>query len=127
MSYNYAVVGATGNVGREIIQILAERGVPAGAVTAVASERSVGAEVSYGDDDVLKVQNLEEFDFGNTDIVLSSPGAQVSAGFAPRATAAGAILIDNTSQFRMDPDVPLVVPEVNPEAVAEYRNKNIII
>jgi len=126
MSYNYAVVGATGNVGREIIQILAERGIPAGAVTAVASERSVGAEVSYGDDDVLKVQNLEEFDFGNTDIVLSSPGAQVSAGFASRATAAGAVLIDNTSQFRMDPDVPLVVPEVNPEAVAQYRNKNII-
>ena len=126
MSYKYAVVGATGNVGREIIQILAERGIPHSDVTAVASSRSIGMEVSYGEDDILKVKNLEEFDFETTDIVLSSPGAKVSAEFVPKATSAGAIVIDNTSQFRMDPEIPLVVPEVNPEAIAEYRNKNII-
>lgn len=126
MSIKYAVVGATGNVGREILQTLAEREVPANAVAAVASSRSVGMEVSYGEDDVLKVHNLESFDFTGTDIVLSSPGAKVSAEYVPRATAAGAVVIDNTSQFRMDPDVPLVVPEVNPEDIADYRNRNII-
>ena len=126
MSYKYAVVGATGNVGREIIQILAERGIPHSDVAAVASSRSIGMEVSYGEEDILKVQNLEEFDFERTDIVLSSPGAKVSAEYVARATSAGAIIIDNTSQFRMDPEIPLVVPEVNPEAIAEYRNKNII-
>ena len=126
MSHKYAVVGATGNVGREIIQILAERGIPHSDVAAVASSRSIGMEVSYGEEDILKVQNLEEFDFEKTDIVLSSPGAKVSAEYVPRATSAGAIIIDNTSHFRMDPEIPLVVPEVNPEAIAEYRNKNII-
>ena len=126
MSCKYAIVGATGNVGREILQILAERGVPANAVTAIASSRSIGMEVSYGDDDILKVESLDGFDFEGTDIVLSSPGAKVSADYCPRAAAAGAIIVDNTSQFRMDPDVPLVVPEVNPEAIAQYRNKNII-
>jgi aspartate-semialdehyde dehydrogenase len=126
MGFKYAVVGATGNVGREILQILAEREVPAEDVTAIASSRSVGAEVSYGEDDVLKVEELTAFDFEGTDIVLSSPGAKVSAEFAPRAAAAGAVIIDNTSHFRMDPDVPLVVPEVNPEAIGEFRNKNII-
>ena len=88
MSYKYAVVGATGNVGREIIQILAERGIPHIDVAAVASSRSIGMEVSYGEDDILKVKNLEEFDFETTDIVLSSPGAKVSAEFVPKATAA---------------------------------------
>ena len=126
MSYRYGVVGATGNVGREILKILSERGVLADTVTAIASSHSIGMEVSYGDDDVLKVHSLDDFDFEGTDIVLSSPGARVSAEYCPRATAAGAIIIDNTSQFRMDPDVPLVVPEVNPEAIAHYRNKNII-
>ncbi len=126
MGEKYAVVGATGNVGREILQILAERGVPAEAVIALASSRSVGVEVSYGEDEVLKVDALEDFDFIGTDIVLSSPGAKVSAEFAPRAAAAGAVVIDNTSQFRMDPDVPLVVPEVNPDAIAGYSKKNII-
>jgi aspartate-semialdehyde dehydrogenase len=126
MGYKFAVVGATGNVGREIMNIMAEREIPAEDVTAIASERSVGAEVSYGEDDVLKVQDLAAFDFEGTDIVLSSPGAKISAEYAPRATAAGAVIIDNTSQFRMDPDVPLVVPEVNPEAIAEFRNRNII-
>ena len=126
MSFRYAVVGATGNVGREIMQILAERGIPANAVTAIASSRSNGKEISYGDDEILKVHSLDGFDFEGTDLVLSSPGSVVSAEFCPRATSAGAIVVDNTSQFRMDPDVPLVVPEVNPEAIGEYRNKNII-
>ena len=126
MGIRYAVVGATGNVGREILQILAEREVPADDVTALASARSVGAEVSYGEDEVLEVAELAGFDFNGTDIVLSSPGAQVSAEHSPRAAAAGAVVIDNTSCFRMDPDVPLVVPEVNPEALADWRNRNII-
>ena len=126
MSYQYAVVGATGNVGREIMKILSERGVSATDVTAVASSRSVGMEVSYGEDNVLKVRDLASFDFEGTDIVLSSPGAKVSAEFSPKAADAGAVVIDNTSHFRMDPDVPLVVPEVNAHALADYRNKNII-
>ncbi len=126
MSIKYAVVGATGNVGREMLQILAERDVPANAVTAVASARSAGAEVSYGEDDVLKVHNLDDFNFEGTDIVLSSAGASISEQFAARAADAGAVVIDNTSRFRMEPDVPLVVPEVNPEAIAQYRQRNII-
>ena len=125
MSYKIAVVGATGNVGHEILNILDERNFPAEEVVALASPRSVGQEVSFGDKD-LKVKDLESFDFNGTDIVLSSPGASVSAKFAPKAAAAGAVVIDNTSQFRMDPDVPLVVPEVNPEALADYGKKNII-
>ncbi|MEE2761177.1 MAG: aspartate-semialdehyde dehydrogenase [Pseudomonadota bacterium] len=126
MGIRYAVVGATGNVGREILQILAEREVPLTDITALASARSVGAEVSYGEDDVLEVLELANFDFSNTDIVLSSPGSTVSAEHSPRAAAAGAVVVDNTSYFRMDPDVPLVVPEVNPEALADWRNRNII-
>ena len=126
MGFNYAVVGATGNVGREILQILAERSVPSSEVIAIASSASKGIEVPYGDDAVLKVDSLENFDFSNVDIVLSSPGANVSREFAPKAAAAGAIVIDNTSEFRMDPEVPLVVPEVNAEALANYKAKNII-
>ncbi len=126
MGFNYAVVGATGNVGREILQILAERSVPSSEVIAIASSASKGIEVPYGDDAVLKVDSLETFDFGNVDIVLSSPGANVSREFAPKAAAAGAIVIDNTSEFRMDPEVPLVVPEVNAEALVNYKAKNII-
>jgi len=126
MGFNYAVVGATGNVGREILQILAERSVPSSEVIAIASAASKGIEVPYGDDAVLKVDSLETFDFSNVDIVLSSPGANVSREFAPKAAAAGAIVIDNTSEFRMDPEVPLVVPEVNAEALANYKAKNII-
>ena len=126
MSAKYAVVGATGNVGREILQILADKGVSAKDVTALASSRSMGVEVSYGEDDVLKVGNLADFDFKGTNIVLSSPGAKVSAEHSPRAAKAGAIVIDNTSFWRMDPDVPLVVPEVNPQAIADYRKKGII-
>src|SRR5438105_12441652 len=117
MGFRVAVVGATGNVGREMLSILAERDFPADEVVALASSRSIGKEVSYGEDDILKVQDLETFDFRGIDIVLSSPGAKVSAVHAPRAAKAGAAVIDNTSQFRMDPDVPLVVPEVNPQAI----------
>ncbi|MGE4219056.1 MAG: aspartate-semialdehyde dehydrogenase, partial [Alphaproteobacteria bacterium] len=126
MGYRVAVVGATGNVGREVLAILAERNFPADDVIALASERSAGAQVSFGDNGVLKVQNLDSFDFKRVDIVLSSPGAKVSKVFAPRAAAAGAVVIDNTSQFRMDPDVPLVVPEVNRHALADYGKRNII-
>ena len=126
MGYTVAVVGATGNVGHELLNILSERKFPADDVIALASERSVGKEISFGEDDILKVQNLATFDFSGVDIVLSSPGAKVSAEFSPKAAAAGAVVIDNTSHFRMDPDVPLVVPEVNAQAVAGYTKKNII-
>jgi aspartate-semialdehyde dehydrogenase len=125
MGYKVAVVGASGNVGREMLAILHERGFPADEVVALASVRSLGREVSFGDDD-LKIQDLAKFDFKGVDLVLSSPGAKVSAEFSPKAAAAGAVIIDNTSHFRMDPDVPLVVPEVNPQAIAGYKKKNII-
>ncbi len=124
--YTVAVIGATGNVGREMLQTLWDRKFPISKVIAIASQRSVGAQVSFGDDDVLKVQNLETFDFKGVDIALSSPGAKISAVHSPRAAAAGCVVIDNTSHFRMDPDVPLVVPEVNPEAIARYKKKGII-
>ena len=126
MGYKVAVVGATGNVGREVLSIMEERNFPADEVIALASERSDGKEVSYGESQTLRVQNLAKFDFANTDIVLSSPGAQVSAIHSPRAAKAGAVVIDNTSQFRMDPDVPLVVPEVNPSAIDGYTKRRII-
>ena len=125
MAYKIAVVGATGNVGREMLATLHERNFPVGDMVALASDRSAGKEVSFGDVD-LKVQELAKFDFAGVDIVLSSPGAKISAEFAPRAAAKGAVIIDNTSHFRMDPDVPLVVPEVNPQAIAGYTKKNII-
>jgi len=126
MGFKIAVVGASGNVGRELLNTVAERNFPADEVIALASHRSAGHEVSFGDKDVLKIQDLAKFDFKGVDIVLSSPGAKVSAEFAPKAAKAGAIIIDNTSHFRMDPDVPLIVPEVNPEALAGYTKKNII-
>ncbi len=126
MGYKVAVIGATGNVGREMLQTLHERNFPADEVVALASERSVGREVSYGDAKVLKVQNLNTFDFAGCDIALSSPGAKVSAVHSPRAAAAGCVVVDNTSHFRMDPDVPLVIPEVNPEAIAGYKKRGII-
>ncbi len=117
MGYRVAVVGATGAVGREILKTLAERNFPVSDIAALASGRSVGQDVSFGDKRVLKIQALDSFDFKGWDIGLFSPGAAVSAIHAPRAAAAGCIVIDNTSQFRMEPDVPLVVPEVNPEAL----------
>ena len=126
MGFRVAVVGATGNVGREILTTLAERNFPADDVVALASSRSIGREVSFGEDDILKVHGLDTYDFRGIDIVLSSPGAKVSAEFAPRATKAGAVVIDNTSCFRMEPDVPLVVPEVNPQAIAQCTRRGII-
>jgi len=126
MGYRVAVVGATGAVGREILKTLAERDFPITDIAAVASGRSAGTEISFGEKRVLKTQSLDTFDFHGWDIGLFSPGAAISAIHAPRAAAAGCIVIDNTSHFRMDPDVPLVVPEVNPQALAGFRKKGII-
>lgn len=120
-----AVAGATGNVGREILNILAERKFPADEVVALASRNSIGKKVSYGNKE-LTVQALEDFDFTGTKIGLFSPGGKISAVQAPRAAAQGCVVIDNTSHFRMDKNVPLVVPEVNPEAIADYKKSGII-
>jgi aspartate-semialdehyde dehydrogenase len=120
MSYRVAVVGATGAVGREMLKTLAERAFPVSEVAALASARSTGQDVSFGER-TLRVQNLERFDFAGWDIALFSPGAAVSAVHAPRAAEAGCLVVDNTSQFRMEPDVPLVVPEVNGHALARIR------
>ncbi|MEM8937013.1 MAG: aspartate-semialdehyde dehydrogenase [Pseudomonadota bacterium] len=125
MGVTVAIVGATGNVGQEMLAILAERLFPADEVFAVASRQSIGREVSYGDK-TLKCKALEDFDFSAADIALFAAGGSVSKEWAPRAAAAGAIVIDNSSHFRMDPDVPLIVPEVNADAVAGYAKKNII-
>ncbi|MGH1375367.1 MAG: aspartate-semialdehyde dehydrogenase [Alphaproteobacteria bacterium] len=125
MGYKVAVAGATGNVGREVLNILHERNFPVDEIIPLASSRSAGRDVSFGDNDV-KVQDLAKFDFKGVDIVLSSPGGSVSAKYSPIAAKAGAVVIDNTSHFRMDPDVPLIVPEVNPEAIAEHTKRNII-
>ncbi len=121
MAYRVAVVGATGAVGREILKTLAERRFPVSEVAAVASGKSAGKEVSFGEKSVLKVKPLDSFDFKGWDIGLFSPSAEISAVHAPRAAAAGCMVIDNTSQFRMEPDVPLVVPEVNPGALSRIR------
>ena len=126
MGYRVAVVGATGAVGREMLKTLYERNFPVSEVIALASGRSTGAEISYGPKQVLTVKNLETFDFTGTDIGLFSPGASVSAIHAPRAAAQGCIVIDNTSQFRMDEDVPLVVPEVNPHHLKQFSKRGII-
>ncbi len=120
-----AIAGATGNVGREILNILAERKFPANEVVALASRNSIGKKVSFGDKE-LTVQALEDYDFTGTKIALFSPGGKVSAIHAPRAAAQGCVVIDNTSHFRMDENVPLVVPEVNPDAIADYKKSNII-
>ncbi len=126
MGYRVAVVGATGAVGREMLKTLAERNFPASEVAAVASGRSAGHEVSFGEKTVLKVRSLDTFDFRGWDIGLFSPGASVSAVHAPRAAASGCVVIDNTSQFRMEPDIPLVVPEVNPQALRMFSKRNIV-
>jgi len=123
--YNVAIVGATGAVGQEMLKTLAEREFPIQKAYALASGKSAGGKVSFGDID-LTVEDLAKFDFKGIDICLSSAGAKISADFAPRAGKAGCVVIDNTSQFRMDPDVPLVVPEVNPQAIAGYKKRNII-
>jgi aspartate-semialdehyde dehydrogenase len=125
MGYNVAVVGATGNVGREMLGILAERSFPTDEVVALASRRSQGIEVSYGER-TLKVKALEHYDFSTTDLCLMSAGAAVSKEWSPRIAAAGAVVIDNSSCWRYDSDVPLIVPEVNAEAVTGFRKRGII-
>jgi aspartate-semialdehyde dehydrogenase len=127
MGYRIAVVGATGNVGREILNVLAERKFPLDEVAAVASARSTGTVIDFGDSgQELKVQNLEHFDFSGWDIALFAAGSEVSKVYAPISAAAGCTVIDNSSLFRMDPDVPLIVPEVNADAISGYVKKNII-
>jgi aspartate-semialdehyde dehydrogenase len=127
MGYRIVVVGATGNVGREILNILAERQFPADEVAAVASPRSTGDIIDFGDSGrELKVQNIEHFDFAGWDIALFAAGSAVSKVYAPISAAAGCTVIDNSSLYRMDPDVPLIVPEVNPEAISGYTKRNII-
>src|SRR6202789_747764 len=125
MGYKVALVGATGNVGREMLNILDERKFPADEVVALASRRSIGVDVSYGDR-TLKVKALEHYDFSDVDICLMSAGGAVSKGWAAKIGGAGAVVIDNSSTWRMDPDVPLIVPEVNADAVAGFVKKNII-
>ncbi|AHE98650.1 aspartate-semialdehyde dehydrogenase [Thioalkalivibrio paradoxus] len=123
--FDVAVVGATGAVGETMLAILAERAFPVGTVHALASERSAGKTVAFGNRELV-VEDLATFDFSKVQIGLFSPGASVSAVYAPKAAAAGCVVIDNTSQFRYDDDIPLIVPEVNPAAVASYRNRGII-
>jgi aspartate-semialdehyde dehydrogenase len=125
MGYKVVVVGATGNVGREMLDILAERNFPADEVVAVASRRSQGVECSFGDK-TLKVKALDHFDFSDVDICLMSAGGAVSKEWSPKIAAQGAVVIDNSSAWRMDPDVPLIVPEVNADAVTGFTKKNII-
>ena len=127
MGYRIVVVGATGNVGREMLNILAEREFPAEEVAVVASPRSTGDEIEYGETGrMLRVRNIEHFDFAGWDIALFAAGSEVSKQYAPRAAGAGCTVIDNSSLYRMDPDVPLIVPEVNPQAISGYTRKNII-
>ncbi|MGB0935693.1 MAG: aspartate-semialdehyde dehydrogenase [Alphaproteobacteria bacterium] len=126
MTYSVAVVGATGNVGREIMQMLAERQFPISEIHALASRDSLGKEISFGEDETVPAKNLETFDFSKVDYVFASAGAKISKQYAPKAAAAGAVYIDNSSAFRMDPNVPLVVPEVNAEALHNVRESNIV-
>jgi aspartate-semialdehyde dehydrogenase len=127
MGYRVAVVGATGNVGREMLNILAEREFPCDEVAAVASSRSTGIEVEFGETGrKLKCQNLEHFDFAGWDIALFAAGSGPTKEYAPKAAKAGCVVIDNSSLYRMDPDVPLIVPEVNPDAIDGYTRRNII-
>ncbi len=125
MGYKVAIAGATGNVGREMLNILAERAFPVSEVVALASSRSIGREVSFGDK-TLKVQSLEHYDFSDTDICLMSAGGEISKAWSPKIGAQGCVVIDNSSAWRYDSDVPLVVPEVNAEAVRGFTKKNII-
>ena len=127
MGYRIVVAGATGNVGREVVNILAERAFPADEVAVLASSRSQGIEIEYGDTDkMLKIQNIENFDWSGWDIAIFAIGSDATKKYAPIAAAAGCVVIDNSSLFRMDPDVPLIVPEVNPDAIDIYKRKNII-
>jgi aspartate-semialdehyde dehydrogenase len=123
--FDVAVVGATGAVGEVMLEILAERNFPVGNVYPLASERSAGKRVRFGDK-MLKVENLAEFDFSKVQIGLFSAGASISKIYAPKAAEAGCVVVDNTSQFRYDDEIPLVVPEVNPEKIADYKDHGII-
>ena len=125
MSYKVVVVGATGNVGREMLNILAEREFPISEIAVLASRKSIGTEVSFGDK-TLKTRDLATFDFTGWDIALFAVGSDATKEHAPKSAAAGCIVIDNSSLYRYDPDVPLIVPEVNSEAIHECKNKNII-
>ena len=125
MGYKVAVVGATGNVGREMLNILAERQFPVDEIAALASRRSLGTEVSFGDK-TLTTQDLDTFDFTGWDMALFAVGSEATKEYAPKAAAAGCVVIDNSSLYRYDPDIPLIVPEVNPDAIHGYKNKNII-
>ncbi|MEP3347043.1 MAG: aspartate-semialdehyde dehydrogenase [Litoreibacter sp.] len=125
MGYKIVIVGATGNVGREMLNILDERQFPVDAIEALASRRSIGTEVTFGEK-TLKTKDLDTFDFTGWDIALFAVGSEATKKYAPQAAAAGCVVIDNSSLYRYDPDVPLVVPEVNPEAVLGYSKKNII-
>ena len=125
MGFKVAVAGATGNVGREMLNILEERGFPVSEVVALASRRSLGTEVSFGDR-TLKVKALDTYDFSDTDICLMSAGGSVSKEWSPRIGAQGCVVIDNSSAWRYDADVPLIVPEVNPDAIDIFRRRNII-
>jgi aspartate-semialdehyde dehydrogenase len=125
MDFNVAVVGATGNVGLEMLAILAERGFPTNEAFAIASRQSIGREVSFGDR-TLKCRDIETFDFSGVDVALFAAGAAVAKEWAPKAAKAGAVVIDNSSHFRLDADVPLVVPEVNPDAVRGFAKRRII-
>ena len=127
MGYRVVVAGATGNVGREMLNILAEREFPADEVAVLASARSQGLEVDFGETGkTLKAQNIEHFDWTGWDIALFAIGSDATAIYAPKAAAAGCVVIDNSSLYRMDPDVPLIVPEVNPDAIDGYTKRNII-
>ena len=125
MGYRVAVVGATGNVGREMLNILAERQFPADEVVALASRKSLGTEVSFGDK-TLKTKDLDTFDFAGWDIALFAIGSDATKTYAPKAAKAGCVVIDNSSLYRYDHDIPLIVPEVNPEAIEMVKNRNII-
>ncbi len=127
MGYRVVVVGATGNVGREMLNVLAEREFPIDELAAVASSRSTGDEIEFGETGrMLRVRNIEHFDFTGWDIALFAAGSDVAKTYAPRAASQGCVVIDNSSLYRMDPDVPLVVPEVNPDAIDGYKAKMII-
>ncbi|MBN9232784.1 MULTISPECIES: aspartate-semialdehyde dehydrogenase [Phyllobacteriaceae] len=125
MGFKVAVIGATGNVGREMLNILEERGFPVSEVVAIASRRSQGTEVSFGDK-TLKVKALEGYDFSDTDIAIMSAGGNISKEWSPKIGKQGCVVIDNSSAFRYDPEVPLIVPEVNPDAISGFTRKNII-
>ena len=127
MGYRIVVAGATGNVGREVVNILAERAFPADEIAVLASSRSQGVEIEYGDTDkMLRIQNIENFDWTGWDMAIFAIGSEATMKYAPIAAAAGCVVIYNSSLFRMDPDVPLIVPEVNPDAIDTYKRKNII-